>query len=296
MRQFFKRLAPLAAALTVLTQAGTASAIEFDAGDYTPMPAGTTALLLYGQHTTRDRLYSQGNRQAINPQLNSTVGILRAVRYMEVGGLIVDSQFLLPFGRLNAKDDIAGLGSKSSVGDLILASAIWFTKPGDKNHFAITPYLYVPTGSYDRNQSLGLGENRYKFALQAGGIVELAPGINWDYGGDVTFFGKNDDYNDGAGGATTLKQKPLYQLQTHLRYQLSPTLDLRGGLFHTFGGETKVGGVDQSNRQSTTKFNVGMAWFAQPDLQLIATYGRDIHVREGFEANNQINLRLLKLY
>ncbi|AEB86623.1 transporter [Alicycliphilus denitrificans] len=296
MKQFAKRLAPLAAALAALMQAGTASAIELDAGDYTPLPAGTTALVLYGQHTTRDKLYSQGNRLPINPQLDSTVGILRAVRFMEVGGLIIDPQFLLPFGRLSAKDDIAGLGSKNSVGDLILASAIWFTKPGDKNHFAITPYLYLPTGSYDRNQTLGLGENRYKFALQAGGIAELAPLILWDYAADVTLFGKNDDYNNGTGGRTTMKQKPLYQLQTQLRYQLSPALDLRAALFHSFGGETKVGGVDQNNRLSTTKFNVGTAWFMKPDLQLIATYGRDIHVREGFKANNQINLRLLKLY
>lgn len=34
MKQFFKRLAPLATALAALAQAGTASAIELDAGDY----------------------------------------------------------------------------------------------------------------------------------------------------------------------------------------------------------------------------------------------------------------------
>src|SRR5256885_13028978 len=51
-------------------------------------------------------------------------------------------------------------------------------------------------------------------------IVQLAPGIHWDYAGDVTLFGKNDDFNNGAGGRTEMKQKPLYQLQTHLRYQL----------------------------------------------------------------------------
>ena len=41
---------------------------------------------------------------------------------------------------------------------------------------------------------------------------------------------------------------------------------------------------------------MGTAWFMQPDLQLIATYGRDIHVREGFKANNQVNLLIMHLF
>ncbi|MGJ7498056.1 transporter [Variovorax sp. RT4R15] len=60
--------------------------------------------------------------------------------------------------------------------------------------------MWLPTGTYDRNQPPSLGENRYKFALQAGYITELAPGFNWDLTGDVTLFGKNVDVNDGVGG------------------------------------------------------------------------------------------------
>lgn len=85
-------------------------------------------------------------------------------------------------------------------------------------------------------------------------------------------------------------------MQAHLRYQLSPTMDLRGALFHTAGGETTLGGVNQDDHQATTKFNIGIAWFAAPTAQLIATYGRDLKTREGFQINNQLNLRLLKLF
>jgi len=298
MKQAFTQvsLSLAVAVLATLTLAMPARAIDLDAGDYVALPAGTNALLVYGQHATRDKLYSKGNKVPINPGLDSDVGILRGVHFMDVGGHIVNPQFLLPVGKLKGKNDTVGLGSDSGIGDLIIASAVWFTKPGAKTHFAVTPYLWLPTGTYDRNHALNLGEKRYKFALQAGYITELTSGLSWDVAGDVTLFGKNDDANDGAGGVTTLKQKPLYALQTHLRYQLSPVVDLRGGLFHTFGGETKLGSVNQDNRQTTTKFNVGAAWFAKPTVQLVATYGQDIKTREGFRVNNQINLRLLTLF
>ncbi|MGJ7498054.1 transporter [Variovorax sp. RT4R15] len=132
-QQAFKQLAPLAAALA----AAPARAVDLDAGDYTALPADTNALVVYGQHATRDKLYSKGNKVLSNPGLDSDVGILRGVHFMDIGGYIVDPQFLLPFGRLKGKDDTSALGSKSSIGDLILASAIWFTKPGVKTHFAI---------------------------------------------------------------------------------------------------------------------------------------------------------------
>lgn len=288
------RLLALAAAAALL--ASPAHAIDVDAGDYTALPAGTNLLLVYGQHATRDKLYSQGDQVPINAGLDSTVGILRGVHFMDVGGYIVDPQFLLPFGRLKGKNDTAGLGSESGVGDLLLAATVWLTKPGAKTHFGITPFLSLPVGDYDRNRALNLGENRWKFILGAGYITEIAPGWNLDVVGDFTIFGKNDDASDGAGGRTDLKQKPLYQLQTHLRYNLSPTLDLRGGLFYTFGGETEVGGVDQDNRTATTKFNLGTAWFVAPTVQLLATYGRDIKAREGFKIDNEFHLRLLKIF
>jgi len=289
-------LAALATVAAATLMSPAAQAIDVDAGDYTALPAGTNLLLVYGQHATRDKLYSQGNQVPINAGLDSTVGILRGVHFMDIGGYIVDPQFLLPFGKLKGKNDTAGLGSESGVGDLLLAATVWLTKPGAKTHFGITPFVSVPVGDYDRNKALNLGENRWKFILGAGYITEIAPGWNLDIVGDFTIFGKNDDVNDGLGGVTTLKQKPLYELQTHLRYQLSPTLDLRGGLFHTFGGETKVGGVNQDNRTATTKFNVGTAWFAAPTVQLLATWGRDIKAREGFKIDNELHLRLLKIF
>lgn len=297
MKSPWKRLSALAgAALLALGMASPAQALDVEAGDYTALPAGTNLVLLYGQHATRDRLYSHGDRVPINPGLTSDIGLLRMVHFMEVGGYTIDPQFILPFGRLKGKDDTSFLGKGDGIGDLLAGGTLWFTKPGAKTHFGVTPFVSIPTGEYDRNSALNIGENRWKFLLNVGYITEIAPGLNIDVVGDVTVFGKNDDVNDGLGGTTELKQKPQYEFQTHLRYNVTPALDIRGGVFYITGGETKVGGVSQDNRQSLWKFNVGTGWFFAPTTQLLATWGRDIKVREGFKVDNEFHLRILQIF
>ena len=147
-----KWLSAFAFAATALTATG-AQAVEVDAGDYTALPAGTNLGIVYYQHAQRDKLYSGGNRVPINPGLDSDVGILRGVHFMDIGGYIVDPQFLLPFGKLKAKDDLSALGTGSGTGDLILAATVWLVNdPKAKTYVGLTPFLYLPTGTYDRNK------------------------------------------------------------------------------------------------------------------------------------------------
>jgi hypothetical protein len=280
----------VAAAALVVTPA---RAIDVDAGDYTALPAGTKLGLLYYQHATRNRLYDGGDRVPINARLDSDVGIVRGVYFMDIGGFIVDPQFLLPVGKLKAKNDLSALGSDSGIGDLLLAATVWFNKPGSKENFGITPFVFAPVGSYDKNQALNLGENRWKFALQAGWIKPLSDSVTMDLIADFTLHGKNDDF--GATSAT-LKQKPLFQFQGWWRYNLTPQIDLRFGLSHVTGGATKVDGVNQDDRQATSKFSLGAAWFVAPTTQLLATYGQDIKVKNGFKENARLNLRLLQIF
>ena len=191
-------------------------------------------------------------------------------------------------------NSLAGLGEESGVGDLILATTLWLVnKPESRTYFGITPFLQLPTGDYDRNRALNLGENRWRLTLQGGYIMPLADKLLLDVIGDVTFYGKNDDYGPGSDKLT---QKAQYQLQTHLRYNLTPTWDIRLGLSHVTGGETEINDVAQNNRQRTTKFTVGSAYFITPTLQLLANYGRDVAVENGFREENRLNLRLLTLF
>lgn len=277
-----------------LTAALSAQALDVDAGDYTALPSGTNLGLVYYQHTERTALYAGGHRAPGKAGLDSDVAILRGVHFMEIGGFTIDPQFILPFGRLNAQDDLAPvLGKGSGVGDLLVGGTLWTNKPTEKTHLGFSAFVSLPTGGYDRNKMLNLGENRWKLILQTGYIKPLTDSLTLDLVGDVTLHGRNDDF--GPSGQR-MKQRPLYLAQSWLRYHFSSASDLRLGLAKSYGGRTEIDGADQDDKLSTTRFAIGGSHFLTPTLQLMGTYGRDISVRQGFKEADRFQLRLLKIF
>ncbi|RKS28261.1 outer membrane putative beta-barrel porin/alpha-amylase [Pseudomonas sp. WPR_5_2] len=271
-----------------------ALAMDVDAGDYTALPKDTNLGLLYYQHAERNALYADGHKVPIHAGLDSDIGILRGVHFMQLGDYIVDPQFLLPFGNVRAKDDLKDLGSDSGIGDLILAATVWLVnEPEKRRYFGITPFLFVPTGSYDKDNAINLGENRWKFTLQSGYITGLTDKVTLDLVGDVTFFGHNNDYGN-AG--VTQKQEPLYQGQAFLRYNFTERFDVRAGVSKLWGGESEIAGLDMNDKPGTSKYTVGTSYFITPSTQLMANYGQDMSVDSGFKEERRINLRLLQLF
>lgn len=248
--------------------------------------------MLYYQHASRDSLYTGSNKVSDQVELTSDIGIARYVHYMDVAGLHIAPQILIPFGRLDAGKDISALGSNSGLGDIILANTFFvYHDQETKSTFGITPYLYLPTGKYSKNDDLNIGENRVKFTLQGAYTTKLTDRINWDVAGDFTLYGKNDDI---AGGGD-LKQDLGFQLQTSARYRLNQIADLRAGLSYNDAGDTKQNGMTtDSNKQ--TKLWVGTGVSPTPTTQIILNYGRDLKVENGFKEENRINLRLMRVF
>jgi len=275
--------------LLSLASATTAGAVDLDAGDYDPAKPGTTLALVYLQHAERDELDSGGKTVPGDNRLNTDVGIFRLVHYVSIAGLTVAPQILVPVVKQRGLGDQAALGRHSGVGDIILAAPVWLVnRPQTNSYFGITPYLYIPTGDYSAARPLNAGENRWKLNLQAAGTVRIAPKLAWDAGADVTFYGKTG--RDYAGGRMT--QKAGFQVQTSLRYFLSDRVDLRGGVSHAEGGDWTQNAL--TNRGFTqTKFWVGTAVKPSAATQVILTYGKDLDVRNGFQEQNRVNLRLL---
>lgn len=156
--------------------ANGAHSVTIDAGDYTRLPDGTNLAVLYYQHFEGKQLYSQGNKLSGNARLSADVGILRGVRFVDIGDFTVVPQFLLPFGQLNTGGDLSGASSTNGIGDLIFAPTIHLIKdPERKRAFAVTPWLYMPTGNYDRNNALNaFGENRWNSFKQFRGYTPMA--------------------------------------------------------------------------------------------------------------------------
>lgn len=268
-----------------------AQALDIDAGDYDGLPTGITLALLYAQYAERDQLRANDARVPGDNGLRSEVSVLRLGHTIEIGGMPFVPQVLIPFARIEGLDDMAPLGRSSGVGDAIFAFPTWFYRDFQNHrHFGFTPFLIAPTGKYDQDRPLNVGENRWKLDLQLGFTTRIGSSpLIWDIAADTMFYTDND-----KAGSDKLEQDTGWQLQTSMRYTLKPGIDLRGGVLHTDAGDTTLDGVE-APAYTQTRAWFGSGVFFSPSVQLIAVYSRDLDVDNGFKEAHRVNLRFLKI-
>lgn len=293
-----QHMAGVVLAASGLLAGSGAHAIGADHGDWVAPPPGKTLFVLYGQDSQYSKAYAEGNVVLDDAKLHADVGILRVTKPFSWGDVIVHPQVLVPFGRLKASGNLSGLGSTSGVGDIILVNGVFLVHDWEaRKHFAIVPYLFLPTGSYDHNRGLNFGEHRWKAALQAGGQYPISDRLTHEVTADVTFFGKN---TDAGPSGTSLTQKPLGELRTYLTYAVNPAnyTTVAAGLGHVWGGQTTLGGAAQSDRKSTTTMylQTQFAVSAAKSDFLLLSYEHDLQVSNGLKLDNQLRARYLKIF
>jgi hypothetical protein len=269
-----------------------AYAQAIDAGDYVPAPPGTKLALVYLQYSHSGAVYAKGEKVDDKAQLDTAVSIMRYVGFTQIAGMTLDYQVLQPYGQLTAGGSTAALGKAHGFGDAILVSTLWVhNDPTKKSYFGITPYLYLPTGNYDRTQALNLGENRWKGSMQAVYSQGFGKHFVAELAGDAMIFGKNDD---ALGGA--LKQKAQYRVQGFARYLIDPKNELNMRLMYLTGGETSVAGVDQNNVTKTLSVLATWRYSISPKWQLMTQAGTDLSVYNGFAEGARAQLRILRAF
>lgn len=269
-------------------------AVEVAPGDYEQYPAGATIGAIYYQHATTDALRVDGHSASSDFNLTSDIGILRLLHVIQVNDKVtVDPQFLLPFGHVSGSADASALGSTSGVGDLILTAPIKWLLNSARDTLSVNAYLYVPSGSYDKDDALNLGENRWKVDFQGAYIKHFSDKWAMDVIGDAIWYGNNDDYGPTSA---TLRQKVSYAAQLMGRYIPDPATALAVGVGQLWGGETEVAGVDQDNRQRTTNLRFTATRFFTPKDQLQLQLGRDLVVENGPREDFRLNLRYAHIF
>ncbi|EGH70395.1 transporter [Pseudomonas syringae] len=280
---------------TMLCWSTVTRALEITAGDYEPLPVGMNALLVYAQHAESSDFYSNGHKVSDDFRLKTDVSLLRYIHSFALSNnAVIEPQFILPYGHLKAGGEASALGQTTGAGDLILGAPVkWTLATANKDVFSVAPYLYLPTGSYENDDTLNLGENRWRLLLQAAYIHHFNARWALDTAADVSWFSDNDDY---GSGSDTLEQKTRYEYQAYLSYNVSPQTRFAVGGGHIDGGENRVGGVNQDDQLSTTYLRVSATHMLTPSIQVQAVLGRDVEVEEGFREKSRLNLRLAKLF
>jgi len=280
----------LAAAVPCLS----AQALEVTPGDYEALPVGATVGLVYYQHSTTNSAYAQGHKASSDFNLTSDIGILRLVHaYRLTDQLSIEPQILLPFGHVSSGGDASALGSTRGVGDVTVTAPLKYRLNDANDILAATVYLTAPTGNYDRDDALNLGENRWKADLQAAYIKHFGEKWAVDLVGDAILYGDNDDF---TANSVRREQDVSYAAQLMGRYIIDPGTSLAVGVGHSWGGENRVDGTAQDDRGETTNFRVTAAKFFTAQDQLQIQLGRDLAVENGPKENFRLNLRYARVF
>lgn len=271
-----------------------AHALDVDAGDYEAAPPGTNLAIGYGLFGWRSQYFTDGGNEINNSNLNSQVGILRMVHYTDIG-ITIDPQIFVVYGSLNnAKLGGENLSSSTGFGDTILASTFWLINDQEKQRwFGITPFLFLPTGTYRDGQPINLGENRFKGVLQGGYVEHFG---NWivDLIADTTFYGNNDDA--GPNGNQTLRQDNSYQTQAWLRYRVQPNWDVGGGWSGTYGGKVRLAGDSTNQSTEAQQLRLITQYWPEKDLEMQAIARTDVWSAGGFRENFGLQFKLMKVF
>jgi hypothetical protein len=134
--------------------------------------------------------------------------------------------------------------------------------------------VYAPTGSYDRNAPINLGQNRWALELglpfshyfgqsfldPALTSIELMPSITW--------YGDNNEPLQGSHSS----QAPLVQLEAHLTRNLGESLWVSVDALLMEGAETAIDGVSQHDRQRSLGLGATLSVAVSDAVSMTVSY------------------------
>lgn len=231
------------------------------------------------------------------PTLAQILG-LHASFITQIAGLRATPQVVIPFGSVrNTQIGDAHLNNASGFADPIIASAFWLINQPEQGasgrYLAVTPFIYLPLGQYDKHDAVNLGENRFKYDVQLAWVQPLYGKWGFEFYQDAIWYGDNDD---AGSGNQTLSQDTSYQTQVNLRYDLNAKQRFALGYAANYGGEQFLDGVrlnqNMEKQQARFEFQHMMNAKTQVSAQLVS----DTQVESGFKKELGLNFRLFYIF
>jgi len=288
--RFASHRAFLLVALAASAVSPFANAIDLQPGEVTA-PRPNFQFLLFSQvYSDRGDRHVDGKRQDGNPEITSSQTLVRYGRSFDLAGLQALAYVQSGVGKLRPGRDLAAQTGDSGFSDTSLALALWpYTDKEKERYLGIAGYLVLPTGDYRHQQLLNMGENRYRTALQFGYQTKLIKQLHGMAAFDAVWSGDNDEFGPAKA---TLEQTTLYTAQAALFYRLDGGYTLGASYFYTYGGETRVNGVDRNDRASLHRWQLTASRLF-PFGRLSVQYGEDLKTANGFKEDRRWTARYL---
>jgi hypothetical protein len=243
-----------------LMQMGIAHAQELDPRAYQPAPIGINAVILGYTHSSGDVLFDP-SFPVKDVQASLNLGSLGYYHTFGLFGRFSNVTFGMPYaeGHLTGtlEDERAQI-YRSGLGDL--RARISFNlagtpaaKPADfikhlkQTNIGISLATSMPTGQYDPNKVINIGQNRWAFKPEVG-LSRVSSRWQFDAYAGVWLFMKNDNFLH-----KTQTQDPIASFQFHLSYNIRPNFWMGVNTNFYSGGRTTLDGVVSPVKQNNSR-------------------------------------------
>jgi hypothetical protein len=297
MRFFYRTCVVFLLALPVL-----GSAIDLQPNDLVAPSPDKTFLMLSYFSTQNTSYYRNGtvvsSAPYSNPIIDSPNMIIRASRSYAIGELPGLTFIQVPYGTIQPAGSINSFPSSNGLGDLTVATALWpYANRDTRTYVGMAGFLTLPTGSYANSQSLNMGENRYKTALQIGLQTPIIGNLDGMLAIDTMWYGGNNQCATACGSASNvpLNQKPLTTSQLGAVYKINQTYTLGASYFNVTGGATSINNRYQDNVINTQRFMLTAQAYTDVG-RFSVQYGQDLAIENGFIQTRLLAVRYTKSF
>lgn len=302
-----KKTPVLAVLVTAILGTMPCWAVDYQPGDFLPLPRGTNVLMGYYEFAERGS-YNNTITGTVEDatSLTSDIGIARYLHYTEAFDHAVLFDVLVPFGGFSDGEiNGARLGSASGVADPLASVGMWFVNQPEKQRYvSAVAFVTFPVGTYDKQKALNLGGNRWQYDLQ----LDLTQGFFDRFTIDVSVDWINYGNNTaaGAGGRQTLTQASTYSAYVWLTEDITATLrkliptlpkaSVSLGYSGNFGGAQKLDELPTGAKSEEQQIRLTYLQFFTPTWQGLLSVTHDVAVSGQFNQEFGVLLRVAKLF
>lgn len=252
-----------------------------------PTPYLNIAMISFLNMKSGDK-YLNGDALGLNTEVTASSLFLRYTRTFLISnkpaGFYIQPTIsqIKPAGSVSAEDDSYG------IGDTAFAFAYWpYSNRVSGTYLGLAGYLVTPTGEYNSNELINIGQNRYQSAIQVAYHTKLNDYFDVTISTDIMWFTKNHDYRLTH---QTQKQKALYSSQATLMHNIDKRYLLAVSYFIHEGAETQLDDINQNDELKKDRYSLSVQ--GKFDFgKLILEWGHDFDTENGFIEERRLFLR-----
>lgn len=266
------KTAVLAPVLLCMHSSLFAAGVSSDPGDYKALPAGTNLAVAYYQHLKADNVYANDKKVVNDLGLTLDIGMLRYVKFIELGGLLMNPQVVLPLAK--QRNSLEG-SENSGIGDLLVGGVAWpYHNDQLGRYFALGGFISLPTGSHE-NDSFAISNDRFQYNFQTGYQHALNSNITFEGIAQIELYSDKDK--------SGMEKETFYQTDLSAIYKFTKETSMAVTWRRVDGGRELLGRETMLESEQKNTLLLSGATNIAKNTQLMLQWRQDFGVKDGVE-------------